>query len=165
MRGGCGCHTVDCFCFPAWPERSKRRFQEISDILIILLTVVYVHLVSNLIVAGVLSLFAYIFVNLILRDIKSKKKKTQLLSNGIKATGVITAIKSRSGGNSGFINVTVEFEFTAKNGVLIRSASDTVIDAVKTHLYQPGDPIQLIYAGDDPQICIIDTPHPFANKR
>ena len=123
------------------------------------------HLVSNLIVAGVLSLFAYILVSLILRDIKNKKKKAHLLSNGIKATGVITAIKSRSGGNSGFINVTIEFEFTVKNGVLIRSTCDTVIDAVKTNLYQPGDSIQLIYAGDDPQTCIVDIPHLFTNKR
>ena len=77
------------------------------------------RIVTNLIVLAVVILFIYIFASLLIRDFKNKKLKEGIQTDGVSVLGTITGVRSRSGGNSGFINITVKFNYVIENGTTL----------------------------------------------
>ena len=86
--------------------------------------------VTDVIVFAVLAFFAYVIVSLLIRDAKNKKVKDGIAAAGVNTTGIITDVSSRSGGNSGFINITVSFDYEIETGKKISGKADAVIDVI-----------------------------------
>ena len=122
------------------------------------------RIITNLIVIACLFLFFCIIVSLLIRDAKNKKIKDAVMSDGHDVVGVITNVRSRSGGNSGFINITVQFDYTTKEGREMKGEADAVIDAINTSKYQPGEKLPLRYSRKDPQKVLVDIPRPVLKR-
>ncbi|WP_437889016.1 hypothetical protein [Phytobacter sp. V91] len=116
--------------------------------------------VADIIVIAVLALFVYIFVSLMIRDVKNKKTKSMIDSDGVDATAVITSVVSRSGGNSGFINIALSFDYVTDEGVKLHGESDAVVDATAINKYQPGEKVLLRYSKKEPEKVILNISHP-----
>ncbi|EMH4164421.1 DUF3592 domain-containing protein [Pluralibacter gergoviae] len=121
-------------------------------------------LVANVIVIAVILLFAYIIVSLLLRDAKNKKLKDAVMSDGVSAVGTITDVRSRTGGNSGFINITLQFDYQTAEGQQHHGEADAVIDAMNTQQYQPGQQIRLHYSRREPDKFVVDIPRPVLKR-
>ncbi|EOW1325735.1 DUF3592 domain-containing protein [Klebsiella aerogenes] len=123
------------------------------------------RIVTNLIVLAVVILFIYIFASLLIRDFKNKKLKEGIQTDGVSVLGTITGVRSRSGGNSGFINITVKFNYVIENGTTLEGEADTVIDAMKINDFQPGEKIPLSYSKKEPHKYILTIPKPNLRRR
>ncbi|WP_213794033.1 DUF3592 domain-containing protein [Klebsiella aerogenes] len=123
------------------------------------------RIVTNLIVLAVVILFIYIFASLLIRDFKNKKLKEGIQTDGVSVLGTITGVRSRSGGNSGFINITVKFNYVIENGTTLEGEADTVIDAMKTNDFQPGEKIPLSYSKKEPHKYILTIPKPNLRRK
>jgi hypothetical protein len=123
------------------------------------------RIVTNLIVLAVVILFIYIFASLLIRDFKNKKLKEGIQTDGVSVLGTITGVRSRSGGNSGFINITVKFNYVIENGTTLDGEADTVIDAMKINDFQPGKKIPLSYSKKEPHKFILTIPKPNLRRK
>jgi hypothetical protein len=123
------------------------------------------RIVTNLIVLAVVILFIYIFASLLIRDFKNKKLKEGIQTDGVSVLGTITGVRSRSGGNSGFINITVKFNYVIENGTTLDGEADTVIDAMKINDFQPGEKIPLSYSKKEPHKFILTIPKPNLRRK
>ncbi|EML2224464.1 TPA: hypothetical protein ORM06_001025 [Klebsiella aerogenes] len=123
------------------------------------------RIVTNLIVLAVVILFIYIFASLLIRDFKNKKLKEGIQTDGVSVLGTITGVRSRSGGNSGFINITVKFNYVIENGTILEGEADTVIDAMKINDFQPGEKIPLSYSKKEPHKYILTIPKPNLRRK
>ncbi|ELY3084003.1 TPA: hypothetical protein QIC20_000285 [Klebsiella aerogenes] len=123
------------------------------------------RIVTNLIVLAVVILFIYIFASLLIRDFKNKKLKEGIQTDGVSVLGTITGVRSRSGGNSGFINITVKFNYVIENGTTLEGEADTVIDAMKINDFQPGEKIPLSYSKKEPHKYILTIPKPNLRRK
>ncbi|WP_417878449.1 DUF3592 domain-containing protein [Vibrio sp.] len=121
-------------------------------------------IVSNLIVIAVLLLFSYAIISILIRDSKNKKDKELIVRDGISTSAIITEAISRSGGNSGFINVDLHFKFYVANGDEVRSKSSVVIKSMDVVKYQPGEAVQIRYSEKEPGKVILDIPNPLIKK-
>ncbi|HIC8405555.1 TPA: hypothetical protein ACW7QF_001987 [Klebsiella aerogenes] len=123
------------------------------------------RIVTNLIVLAVVILFIYIFASLLIRVFKNKKLKEGIQTDGVSVLGTITGVRSRSGGNSGFINITVKFNYVIENGTTLEGEADTVIDAMKINDFQPGEKIPLSYSKKEPHKYILTIPKPNLRRK
>ncbi|EKM7807906.1 hypothetical protein PVN64_000285 [Klebsiella aerogenes] len=123
------------------------------------------RIVTNLIVLAVVILFIYIFASLLIRDFKNKKLKEGIQTDGVSVLGTITGVRSRSGGNSGFINITVKFNYVIENGTTLEGEADAVIDAMKINDFQPGEKIPLSYSKKEPHKYILTIPKPNLRRK
>lgn len=121
--------------------------------------------VTNIIVIAVLAFFAYVIVSLLIRDARNKKIKDGIAADGVNTTGIITDVSSRSGGNSGFINITVKFDYEIETGKKISGKADAVIDVMNINKYQPGEEISLRYSRKEPEKVVVDIPNPLLKRR
>lgn len=121
-------------------------------------------IVSNLIVIAVLALFFYAIISILIRDSKNKKDKEEIINNGVNTSAIITEAISRSGGNSGFINVDLHFKFYVANGNEIIGKSSVVINSMDVIKYQPGETVQIRYSEKEPDKVIMDIPNPLTKK-
>lgn len=119
---------------------------------------------TNIIVLAVVLLFIYIFASLLIRDAKNKKLKAAIHNDGVAVSGTITNVRSRSGGNSGFINISVDFNYVNEKGELLTGQRDIVIDITRIQNFQPGKPIPLRYLRLDPQQVLVDLPNPLLTR-
>ncbi|KGT86400.1 hypothetical protein NG99_25825 [Erwinia typographi] len=122
-------------------------------------------IVMNLLVVAVVAFFAYILISLYIRDVKNKKIKDDITSNGVDTVGEITQSYGRSGGNSGFINVTLSFKYEVDNGEVINNSADAVINSMDVQKYQPGEKINLRYSRTEPKKVILDIPNPLLRRK
>jgi len=99
------------------------------------------NIFTNVIVLAVVLLFIYIFASLLIRDAKNKKLKAAIYNDGVAVSGTITNVRSRSGGNSGLINISVDFNYVNEKGELLTGQRDIVIDITRIQNFQPGKPI------------------------
>lgn len=106
----------------------------------------------------IVTLIIYLITSLLIRDAKNKKIRQEILSDGVKTDAVITTAYSRSGGNSGFINITLQFDYIAENGDKISGQADTVINSMEMNRYQAGNSIPVCYSRKDPQRVILNIP-------
>lgn len=120
---------------------------------------------ANIIAVSGLAVFIYIISSLFIRDIKNKKDKESILANGVDTQAVITNAYGRSGGNSGFINVTLTLEFRTENGESIKIKKDSVINSMEVSKYQPGTKIKIRYYKSDPEKIIVDIPNPLQSSK
>ncbi|HFZ0561020.1 TPA: DUF3592 domain-containing protein [Klebsiella aerogenes] len=116
---------------------------------------------TNVIVLAVVLLFIYIFASLLIRDAKNKKLKAAIHNDGVAVSGTITNVRSRSGGNSGFINISVDFNYVNEKGELLTGQRD---DITRIQNFQPGKPIPLRYLRLDPQQVLVDLPNPLLTR-
>lgn len=123
------------------------------------------RIVTDVIVFAVLAFFAYVIVSLLIRDARNKKIKEGIAADGVNTMGVITDVSSRSGGNSGFINITVSFDYEIEPGEKISGKADAVIDVMKINKYQPGETISLRYSRKEPEKVVVDIPNPLLKRR
>lgn len=123
------------------------------------------RIVTDVIVFAVLAFFAYVIVSLLIRDARNKKIKEGIAADGVNTMGVITDVSSRSGGNSGFINITVSFDYEIETGEKISGKADAVIDVMKINKYQPGETISLRYSRKEPEKVVVDIPNPLLKRR
>ncbi|WP_049292982.1 DUF3592 domain-containing protein [Franconibacter helveticus] len=121
--------------------------------------------VTNFIIIAVLALFAYMIISLLIRDARNKKAKESILKDSIQTQAVITDAQSRSGGNSGFINITLYIDYTTQEGKKYSGKKDAVIDALNTHKYQPGETISIHYSRQEPEQFLIDIPNPLKKRK
>ncbi|HID4047225.1 hypothetical protein B5M10_07475 [Pluralibacter gergoviae] len=121
--------------------------------------------IANIIVIAVVILFAYIIVSLLIRDAKNKKLRDAVISDGISTVGVITDVRSRNGGNSGFINITLQFSYQTEEGQRHHGKADAVIDAMSSQKYQPGQQLHLHYSKREPEKFVVDIPHPDLRRK
>lgn len=121
--------------------------------------------VADIIVIAVLAFFAYVIVSLLIRDARNKKIKDGIAADGVNTTGIITDVSSRSGGNSGFINITVKFDYEIETGKKISGKADAVIDVMNINKYQPGEEISLRYSRKEPEKVVVDIPNPLLKRR
>lgn len=121
--------------------------------------------VTDVIIFAVLAFFACVIVSLLIRDAKNKKIKEGIAADGVNTTGVITDVSSRSGGNSGFINITVSFDYEIETGKKISGKADAVIDVMSINKYQSGETIALRYSRKEPEKAIVDIPNPLLKRR
>lgn len=121
--------------------------------------------VADTIVIAVLAFFAYVIVSLLIRDARNKKIKDGIAVDGIDTTGIITGVSSRSGGNSGFINITVMFDYEIETGKKISGKAGAVIDVMNINKYQPGEEISLRYSRKEPGKVVVDIPNPLLKRR
>ncbi|MGG6102449.1 DUF3592 domain-containing protein [Pantoea allii] len=115
---------------------------------------------ANIIAISGFAIFVYIISSMLIRDIRNKKEKENILTNGVDTQAVITNAYGRSGGNSGFINVTLTLEFRAENGEDITIKKDSVINSMDVNKYQPGSKVKIRYYKGDPKKIIVDIPNP-----
>lgn len=121
--------------------------------------------VTDIIVIAVLAFFAYVIVSLLIRDARNKKIKDGIAADGVNTTGIITDVSSRSGGNSGFINITVKFDYEIETGKKISGKADAVIDVMNINKYQPGEEVSLRYSRKEPEKVVVDIPNPLLKRR
>lgn len=121
--------------------------------------------VADIIVIAVLAFFAYVIVSLLIRDARNKKIKDGIAADGVNTTGIITDVSSRSGGNSGFINITVRFDYEIETGKKISGKADAVIDVMNINKYQSGEAISLRYSRKEPEKVVVDIPVPLLKRR
>lgn len=117
------------------------------------------NVITDLIVLAVVLLFIYIFASLLIRDAKNKKLKAVIHNDGVAVSGTITNVRSRSGGNSGFINISVDFNYVNEKCELLTGQRDIVIDITRIQNFQPGMSIPLRYLRLDPQQVLVDLPN------
>lgn len=120
---------------------------------------------SSAIVIAVVILFVYIILLLLFRDFKNKKLKESVLSGGENTDGIITNIHSRSGGNSGFINITLHYYYTIEDGRTIDARFDGVIDAMDIYKYQPGEKLNLRYSKKEPEKVVVNIKNPMLKEK
>lgn len=99
------------------------------------------NIFTNVIVLAVVLLFIYIFASLLIRDAKNKKLKAAIHNDSVAVSGTLTNVRSRSGGNSGLINISVDFNYVNEKGELLTGQRDIVIDITRIQNFQPGKPI------------------------
>lgn len=121
-------------------------------------------IIADLIVLAVVLLFIYIFVALLIRDAKNKKLKAAIHNDGVAVSGTITNVRSRSGGNSGFINISVDFNYVSENGESLAGQGDIVIDITRIQNFQPGNTLPLRYLRQQPQRVLVDLPNPMLKR-
>jgi predicted membrane protein len=121
-------------------------------------------IITDLIVLAVALLFIYIFVSLLIRDAKNKKLKAAINNDGVAVLGTITNLRSRSGGNSGFINISVDFNHVSEKGESLAGQSDIVIDITRIQYFQPGNTLPLRYLRQQPQRVLVDLPNPMLKR-
>lgn len=121
-------------------------------------------IIADLIVLAVVLLFIYIFVALLIRDAKNKKLKAAINNDGVAVLGTITGLRSRSGGNSGFINISVDFNYVSENGEALAGQGDIVIDITRIQNFQPGNTLPLRYLRQQPQRVLVDLPNPMLKR-
>lgn len=122
-------------------------------------------IVANLIVIAVLAVFAYAIISILIRDSKNKKEKDELANNGVSTQAVITDVRSRSGENSGYINITLAFRFSTDTGSEVNGKADAVINAMYTGKYQPGEKVNIRYLRSNPGRVLVDIPNPLLKKK
>ena len=98
------------------------------------------------------------------KGIIENKDKKNIINNGISTTGEITKAYSRSGSNSGFINVTLEFCYNTEDGNKKTGKADLVINSMDVNNYQPGKKVPLRYSKRDVNQVVIDIPNPLLNR-
>jgi len=104
--------------------------------------------------------FSFLIGYLLIRDRKNNRTKQSIQRNGVDTIAVITKTWSRSGGNSGFLNITLEITYRTETGEEVRNKADAVINAMHTENYQPGKTVALRYLKSEPVKIIMDIPHP-----
>ncbi|EAA0892400.1 hypothetical protein DLF39_19595 [Salmonella enterica subsp. enterica serovar Orientalis] len=107
-------------------------------------------IITELIVLVVVLMFIYIFASLLIRDAKNKKLKAAIGNDGVTVLSTITNMKSRSGGNSWFIKISVDFSYANEKGELLNGQRDIVIDITRIQNFQLGNSIPLRYLRLDP---------------
>lgn len=122
-------------------------------------------IIANIIATSGLVIFVYIISSLIVRDFRNKKDKENIIANGVDTQAVITNAYGRSGGNSGFINVTLTLEFRTENGEDVKIKKDSVINSVEVSKYQPGAKVKIRYYKSDPKKIILDIPNPLQSRK
>jgi len=73
----------------------------------------------------------------------SEKNKKRGLDGWVDATAVITHVASHSGGNSGLINIPIDFRYQNQRGEELHGQSLAVNDAMDSAKYQPGQRINI----------------------
>lgn len=121
--------------------------------------------VANIIVIAVVILFAYVIISLLIRDVKNKKIKDSVMSDGVSTVGTITNVHSRTGGNSGFINITLQFDYHTEEGLRHLGEADAVIDAMNAQKYQPGQQLHIYYSRKEPEKVVVDIPRPKLKRK
>ncbi|SQJ31887.1 Uncharacterised protein [Serratia rubidaea] len=120
---------------------------------------------SDVIVIAVICIVIYALFSIFMKDMKNKKLKSEVGNDGVEVLGEIVNSYSRSGGNSGFINITVEFKYLIKDGTELHGKNDFVINTMDINKYQPGESISLRYSRKDPSKVVINKEHLLFNKR
>ncbi|MGX9239674.1 DUF3592 domain-containing protein [Pantoea ananatis] len=118
------------------------------------------RVIVNIIATSGLVIFVCIISSLIVRDFRNKKHKESVIANGVDTQAVITNYYSRSGGGSGFVNVTLTMEFRTENGEDIIIKKDSVINSMDVNKYQPGSKVKIRYYKADPKKIIVDISNP-----
>ncbi|KAA9002631.1 hypothetical protein FJU30_03630 [Affinibrenneria salicis] len=108
----------------------------------------------------VMFFFAYALISIHLGDMKKNKVRKY----GDEAIGEVLDIKSRSGGNSGFVNVELKVLYVDKNNNKHVSKGVTVIDMTKIQNFQPGNKVNIKYIIDNPDKIIINIPSPLVRR-
>ncbi|AHG22850.1 hypothetical protein Z042_15545 [Chania multitudinisentens RB-25] len=106
-------------------------------------------------------LFSYLFYKTSIGSNQTKKIKKE----GVKATAIITGIKSQSGKNSAFINVELTVKFTTHVNVNITTNTQTAISSVDIPKFQPGESLAIKYLKENPQKIVADIPHPLSRDK
>ncbi|WBF45534.1 DUF3592 domain-containing protein [Serratia rubidaea] len=119
---------------------------------------------SDVIVIAVVGIVIYALFSIFMKDIKNKKVKSEVQSDGVEVLGKIVNSYSRSGGNSGFINITVEFKYLIGDGSELYGKKDIVINTMDINKYQPGESISLRYSRKDSSKVVINKEHLAFNK-
>lgn len=119
---------------------------------------------SDVIVIAVVGIVIYALFSIFMKDIKNKKVKSEVQSDGVEVLGEIVNSYSRSGGNSGFINITVEFKYLIGDGSELYGKKDIVINTMDINKYQPGESISLRYSRKDSSKVVINKEHLAFNK-
>lgn len=109
-------------------------------------------------------LFIYASISLSRRDLR-KKIKNEVLRDGVDTTAVITQVASRSGGNSGFINISIDFRYQNQRGEELHGQSLAVIDAMDSAKYQAGQRINIRYTRTDARKTLVDIPNPLMKRK
>lgn len=122
-------------------------------------------LIACFIYSAVALLFIYVLISLYRRDLRNKKIKNEVLRDGVDTTAVITQVASRSGGNSGFINISIDFRYQNQRGEELHGKSLAVIDAMDSAKYQPGQRINIRYARTDARKTLVDIPNPLMKRK
>ncbi|EPX1392857.1 hypothetical protein ACWWI0_004015 [Cronobacter sakazakii] len=110
-------------------------------------------------------LLAYLIISLLIRDARNKKIKENILNDSVESAAIVKNVQSRSGGNSGFINVTLYVEFATQEGKIVTGKKDAVIDAMSTYKYQPGETVSIRYSRKEPEQFLIDIPNPLLKRK
>ncbi|SCC17809.1 hypothetical protein GA0061071_107188 [Kosakonia oryzendophytica] len=105
--------------------------------------------------------FITLIVVMLRNDANKEKVKKEIREHGILTLATIKRVFSRSGGNSGYINATLELVFETEDGSKIACKADTVIDALSIQKYQAGEQIPLRYLPADPHKNMLDVPSTF----